>query len=380
MIRVISIGTDKNIFNPYSAATKRMVEYGSIFGELHVIVFTDQIDGLEPYALSSNVFVYPTKSIGKMKCIIDAIRIGKMIGSRVYFGQTVLSVQDPFETGIVGVVLKRKFKFPLQIQIHTDFYSRGFYDGTLLNWVRFEISRFVIPRGDAFRVVREKIASDLSEHYKIKQSKILTLPIWVDIVGIQSKLVTVNLRNKYKQFNGIILSISRLAEEKNIDLIIKAFGKVSKKFPQAGLVILGSGPEGFKLQNLVKKLDLTQRVIFEDWQQDPISYMKTADLFVNASRFEGYGMTIIEAAAAECPILTTKVGVVEDIFEDHKDAYICNTADEQCFVNNMISFLENPRFQSGVTKSALEKVKALAITKEEYLNLYKVAVEKTLMK
>jgi glycosyltransferase involved in cell wall biosynthesis len=375
MIRVISIGTDRNIFTPNSAVAERMIEYGSIFGELHVVVFSLRSQSFSPIQLSPNVYIHPTNSSSRLRYIADAIRIGTEIGMRIYFGQSVISTQDPFETGVVGVFLKRRLRIPLQIQIHTDFYSKGFYDGSLFNWMRFELSRFVIRRGDAFRVVRDKIGQDLIKKCKVKRDKISVLPIWVDIEGIAGRQKSFDLKEKYPGITHFVLTSSRLTEEKHVGMILRVFASISERFPDTGLIVVGDGPLRLSLEKHARELKIEDRVHFEGWQRDIISYLKNADLFVNASRFEGFGMSIVEAVAAGCPVLTTNVGIVQDVFEDEKDAYICPVGNEKCFTNNMISFFENPGFQSGVSKSAFEKVRQFSITKEEYLKRYKEATE-----
>ncbi len=374
MLRIISIGTDRNIFNPESAASKRIAEYGSVFEELHLIVFSTEAHGLSPIQLANNVFAYPTNSKSKFGYISDAKKIGREIGSQIFFGQTVISVQDPFETSIVGVYLKKKLKVPLQIQIHTDFYSKGFYDGSLMNWCRFELARWVIPHGDSFRVVREKIANDLTRHFSIKENRIDILPILVDIERIESMPIVGHLKQEFPLFDRIFITASRLSKEKNVDMLIRAFDKVAKKFPQVGFVIVGDGSERKRLERLVSSLHLDERVVFLGWKQDVISCIKSADLFLHASQFEGYGMSIVEAASCGTPILTTDVGIVPDLFEDGKDAYVCKQGDEGCFKNYMISFLENTSFQSAVALGAKEKINTLRMTQEEYLNRYRDAL------
>ena len=181
MLRIISIGNDRNIFNPQSGVAQRMVEYGTIFGELHVVVLALANLGFHPLKLSNNVFVYPTNSASKLKYIFDAIKIGKELAQSIYFGQTVISTQDPYDTGPVGIALKRKFKLPLQIQIHTDIFSKQFYDGSILNWLRFQVSKWTLRRADGIRVVRKKIAQDLIDNFKIDSKKVTVLPVFVDI-------------------------------------------------------------------------------------------------------------------------------------------------------------------------------------------------------
>jgi len=374
------ISTDRKIFEAGSPVAKRMIEYGEVFGELHIVIFSLEQQGFARTQLSKNVFAYPTNSYGKFFYIRDAVRIGKKIADTIYFGETALSTQDPFETGIVGFLLKHKTRLPLQVQIHTDFYSKQFYDGSLLNWLRFEISRFIIPRSDGIRVVREKIAQDLIKHFKIKKERITTLPIFLDIQKIRDYPITVNLKQKYPQLEKIILIASRLNREKRVDLALKAFAQIEKKFLRVGVVIVGSGPEKGKLETMVRSLGLTGRVFFEEWQQDIFSYYKTATVFLHTSEFEGFGMTLVEAAASGCPIISTNVGIAQDVLNDGTSALICPVGDKSCLANKLITFFENPLVERTLKQEAQKDIERLVIQKETYLSLYKNSLEVILQK
>ncbi len=370
-MRVVIIGFDRNLFNPLSPVAQRAIEYGTLFGETHIIVFSMKFFNLAPIMLSPNVFVYPTNSTSKIGYIKDALIIGSRIISQIYFGQTIISVQDPFESGIVGVLLKKKTKLPLQIQIHTDIYSKHFYDGGVLNWIRFEISRWTIPHADGIRVVRKKIAKDLIKYRKIDPKKIIILPIFTDIQKIRDYPITVNLRLKYRQFESVILMASRLSAEKNIPLGIGAFKKLLEKYPNTGLIIVGQGSEELKLRALVKKLHLEKSVIFEAWQQDLSSYFKTTNVFLNTSDFEGYGMTLVEAGSVGCPVITTNVGVAQDIYEDGRNAYVCPPGDKDCLANKLLTFFMNPSIQKELGNTAREDIFKLIGPKSEYLMHYR---------
>src|SRR3989344_4752064 len=374
MLRIISIGNDRNIFNPQSGVAQRMVEYGTIFGELHVVVLALANLGFHPLKLSNNVFVYPTNSASKLKYIFDAIKIGKELAQSIYFGQTVISTQDPYDTGPVGIALKRKFKLPLQIQIHTDIFSKQFYDGSILNWLRFQVSKWTLRRADGIRVVRKKIAQDLIDNFKIDSKKVTVLPVFVDIKKIHDSPISVDLRMRYRKWNEIVLVASRLSTEKRIDVALMAFAQTLKKFPKAGMVIVGHGGEESRLMQKVQRLKLSENVVFEPWQQDLSSYYKTATLFQNTSDFEGFGMTLIEAAASGCTIVTTKVGVAEDMLQDGRSALICPIGDERCLATKLEILFENPAIAKSLSSEALKAIEVLNFSKEEYLNRYLSAV------
>lgn len=369
-MRIVSISTDRNIFNPQSPVAQRMIEYGKQCGELHIVIFSLNKDEHRDIQLSKEVYVYGTNSTSRLWYIRDALFKAQKILSIIYFGETVITAQDPFETGVVGYLLKKRNRIPLQLQIHTDFYSKSFYDGSLLNWMRFEISRFTLPRADGIRVVREKIKNDLVEHFKIPTQKIQVLPVFVDIKKMEDYPIDVNLRIKYPHHDTHILIASRLSPEKRIDMAIRAFAKASSRFPKALLIIVGKGSEERKLRSLVSKLGIQERVVFEAWQQNISSYFKTASVFLHTSDFEGYGMTLVEAAAAGCPIVTTNVGIAQDIFRDGINAFVCPVQNEGCIVNKLVSIFENPIVERSLSRAITQDIRRLILSKEEHLALY----------
>lgn len=369
-MRVIMISTDRKAFDPASSVARRFVEYGRAMGELHVVVFTHINDGLMPLELSPEVRLIPTSSSARIFMPLDAARLSIRIGKTLFFGQTIITAQDPFFCGLSGVVAKKTLRVPLQVQIHTDFYSKAFYDGELGNWLRFEISRFVIPRADGYRVVREKIGEDLVRAFKVKRSRITVLPIWVNAERFADVVPGASIKARYPQFTSVVLMASRLTKEKDIPTALRGFVDAAKRFPGLGLVLVGDGPEKAAILREAKRLGIEDRVVMEPWQPDMPAYFREADLFLNTSRFEGYGMTLVEAAAAGTPILTTDVGIAADIFEDGRDAFICKTGDVGCVSQNLISFFENPSFQGAVAKGAREKVMRGQMSREEYLTRY----------
>jgi glycosyltransferase involved in cell wall biosynthesis len=367
---------DRKVFLRGSAVAERMVDHGTRFGELHIIVFALENLGLQPIQLSQNVWVYPTSSKDRISYLADAMDIGVGILSSIYFGQSVIITQDPFETALIGLRLKWRFKVPLQIQIHTDLFSSYFYNLSWLNFFRVGLARFLLPRADGIRTVSRKIKSDVIERFKkINPNYVANLPVFVDIEKIQDTPVGANVRIKYKQWGQVVLVVSRLQPEKNVQLSIKVFAEALKHYSNTGLVIVGEGPQEFKLKNLVKSLGLEKNVAFEGFRQDVVSYMKTATVFLNTSVFEGYGMTLVEAAASGAVILTSSVGVAPEILRDGQNGMICPVNDLNCFKNKLINLLGDQQMRDVFGRNIAYEVKNSISSKEQYLDEYAKALE-----
>lgn len=301
------ISTDRKMFLKGSAVLMRQIEYAKQFDELHIIVFSRE--ELPPTIVSEKVRVYSTRSGSRFSYIRSAKRIAeRLIKERDI---TFVTCQDPFETGLVGASLKKRFGLKLELQLHTDIGSRYFKKFNILNSFRVLIAKRILHRADSIRVVSERIKMYLVEKLNIDSSKITVRPIYVDVEKIKETPAAFDLHRKYPQFRKIILVVSRLEPEKNVAAAIAAVALL--KDSHIGLIIVGGGSRKLRLQILARKLGISNNVMFEGWQNDTVSYYKSCDVFLSTSWYEGYGMALVEAHAAGCAIVSTDVGVAKEV-------------------------------------------------------------------
>ena len=376
-MKVLSIGSDRNLFVDGSAAQKRIKEYGKLFNELHIIVFSKQKSQITNHKsqIADNIWVYPTNSRNKLFYLLDAYRIGKnLIGNwKLEIGNCAVSAQDPFEAGLVGWLLKRKYKLPLQLQIHTDIFNPYFYRESLKNKLRVWLAKFLLPLSDGIRVVSERIKQSLITQLPNYRLPIIVLPIFVDIKKIQSAKIKMDLRQKYPDYDFRILMASRLTKEKNIGLAIEAMTEVAIKYPKALLVVVGEGSEAEKLKVKSEKLKVADNVKFEPWTDDLASYYKTADIFLLTSNYEGYGRTVVEAMAAGLPVIMTDVGLAGEVLIDDLDGIIISPGNRNALEEAILNLTTNPEKQAEFRNNSLKAVANFA-EKDEYLRQYQLAL------
>ncbi|MFC1757083.1 glycosyltransferase [Patescibacteria group bacterium] len=284
-MRVLMFTTDKNILQENSEVSQRMVEYSKLVEKLDILLIQ-----------KSN--------------ILSALKRGKK-----YEKPDLISAQDPFETGFIGWKLARYFGAKLQLQVHTDFMSPYFKKESLKNRVRVWLAKFLIPKANCIRVVSERIRKSLELRFKNYDLGITNLPIWVDVEKIKNSPIKIDLHKKYPQFDFIILMASRLTKEKNISTAITTMSDVVVNYPKTGLIIVGDGSQRKALKSQITRYKLQNNAILEQWTTDLTSYYKTCDLFLLTSNYEGYGMTLIEASAAGCNIISTDVGIADEVLE-----------------------------------------------------------------
>jgi len=124
---------------------------------------------------------------------------------------------------------------------------------------------------------------------------------------------------------GVILTVGRLIERKGHDIVIRAMARLASEFPAARYVVVGDGPRGPYLRDLVASVALQDRVVFvgEVRKEDLPLYYQAADVFAMVSRarerqgdVEGFGLVYLEAGACAKPVVAGRSGGVPDAVVD----------------------------------------------------------------
>jgi glycosyltransferase involved in cell wall biosynthesis len=190
-----------------------------------------------------------------------------------------------------------------------------------------------------------------------------------------------DIGGRFNHFKFIILVASRLAKEKRIDIAIRVLKKIVEKYPKTGLIIAGDGDQDRYLHGLVKKLNLQNHVVFVGWQTDLVPYYKVADVFLLTSEYEGYGMSLIEAGASGCPIVTTKVGIANTaLFRDGENSFVCATGDEKCILESLLKMIRDNSKRELFKRELQVSIKNAVITKNEYVDRYVNLLENLIKK
>jgi len=344
---------------------------------LHIVVYTkrtkNQKQIINEDKISDNVWAYPTNSVAKLFYFWDAYGLCEKLLKKN--PRMLVTSQDAI-TNLLALQLKIQFSFPLQVQIHTDYNSPHFKTESIKNFIRYWGYEWGVRKADCIRVVSKRIAGSMKDKkYKLKAEPEV-LPIYVNIEKIRQTQTSFSLHQKYSQFDFIILMVSRLTKEKNIPLALRVFKEIAKKYPKTGLVIVGDGPEFRSLRETSESLQLQEGVVFEGWVEDSVLYYKTADMFLLVSNYEGYGLSLVEAAASGLPIVTTDVGIAGEILKDGESALFCEPGDSRCITEKIIALQESPQLRNKLKLRAQEQLESVNITKEEYLRLYKETLER----
>lgn len=355
------ISSDRNVLSPGSAVSTRMQEYGAQVGELHIVVMSDAKHGLKEGQIGKNVWAYPTNSAASFLRPLGATRLGKrLVQEKGFVRGASLITADSIESGWAGLKVKKKWRLPLEIQLHTDIFSP--YFSGFQNGVRKYFAKRVLAAADAVRVVSEELKEKIGP---VAAGKAFILPIYVDKERIENAPISFDVHARYPG-RFIVLVASRLTAEKDLGTAIEALAFVRQRFPDASLLIAGSGPEEVRLKALAKKLGVEGFVSFAGWQTDLASFYKTSNAFIQTSLFEGYGLSLVEAGLSGLPVLSTPVGIVRELKEG-TDLLVSPPQRPDIFAKAISDLIEHNALRETLRANLKRTLESKLVSKEKYL-------------
>ncbi len=192
---VLMISNDPTILNPESGAAGRMREYGVLCDNLHIVVLGKG----KKQKLSDNVYAYPAN-------LANAFWVGRK--AIINHETSVITVQDPFKTGLIGYLLSKVYGIGLNVQFHADFFGEDYWSRNLFLKIKNIFGKFIAKRADSTRVVSASIANSLEKLKLIEEPVIV--PVLTDIEKIKNSKPNFNLHEKFSGKSPVILSVGRL--------------------------------------------------------------------------------------------------------------------------------------------------------------------------
>lgn len=168
------------------------------------------------------------------------------------------------------------------------------------------------------------------------------------------------------QKKKIILAAGRLDAwyYKGFDLLIHAWGKVAKRYPTWILQIAGDGEKGLNyLQSLADECGIANQTDFIGYQSDMHNIYQRSSIFILSSRYEGFGMVLIEAMSQGCaPIACDHNGRQREIITNDSEGVLCPVEDVNSLANAIDRMINDTKFRSMVQSHAIERSKFYSLT------------------
>ena len=153
--------------------------------------------------------------------------------------------------------------------------------------------------------------------------------------------------------NGLILiSVSRLTEEKGIDMVIKALAQIPKDI-QVNYWIVGSGTQEMALRKLANDIGVDNRIVFLGHQVNPYVFLKSADVFILPSKIEGFSNSLLESMYCSLPSIVTKYDqYIEEFVQMSKGGLVVDLNDMAAMSSAIIQMAQSQDFRKIMGENA----------------------------
>jgi len=380
-MKVLSLSSDCAVLNKLSLTSKRAVQYGALVDQYFILVPAgknvkqDLSDKVIAYGVNVD---FLNKILGRVLVLSKIYRLAKKIIGEEKID--IITAQDPFEIGLIGYLLARKFKIGFNVQLHGDFFGNNFWKKeNILNLGRYYLGRALIKKADSIRTVSARIKNSLLAKLQISPEKIINAPIFTDYDLTVEQIV----KNDPQEFT--FLSAGRLVKSKNFSLLLKVFSQIAKDNDKVRLIIQGSGPEEDKLKAESRKLQVDNKITFLPYSAEGLkeSYLG-ADCFVLSSNHEGWGLVVIEASLYNLPVIMTDVGCSGEIVKNNESGLVAPVGDEEALKNALLKMMklnhdEKNKFIINV-KENIAKLPNKEETLKRYYQSWQAAIDQAQLK
>ena len=309
-------------------------------------------DGDDYYLSSVSSLVYPDLRIS-LKVNDELIR------ELIDWKPDIVHIQTEFSARVLALAVVKETGSPVVMTYNTDyeqFVAPYFFSKTLLKKMSSTFFRKMY-RNTGHLIAPSAKAKEILENYGLHQAiAIIPNGIVLPQTRINSQKKNSILKKLGIKNNGkLLVTVSRISQEKNIDELIDYMPDIIKLDNEIDLLVVGGGPHLKKLQKKVSKLKLKNHVFFTGAVPRRIvdEYYQSGDIFVCASTFETQGLTYIEAMSNGLPLICRRDKCLVGVVDEGKNGFLYTTCEEYC--RQVIGVLHNKKLKRSMGQYSLQR-------------------------
>lgn len=164
-----------------------------------------------------------------------------------------------------------------------------------------------------------------------------------------------SLRQDYAQpHEKILMHISNFRPVKRVSDVIEIFNRVQSKIASK-LLLVGEGPELSKIQCMIQKLGLEDKVMFLGKQEDVAQIISLADVLLLPSEKESFGLVALEAMACGVPTIGSNAGGIPELVQHGKTGYLASIGDVDKMAEYALKLLQNETLHEQIKQACIDR-------------------------
>ncbi len=268
----------------------------------------------------------------------------------------VVQVVTEGPLGWSALTAARKLRLPVISEFHTNFHRYSGHYG--VGWLKRPIAAYLRKfhnRADLTLVPTRALCGELAEQ---GIARVDVVSRGVDTALFDPARRSASLRRSWglEEDDLAVVYVGRIAPEKNLALLEKAFDAIRARQPRARLILVGSGPAAQALQAR------QPAAVFCGPRSGPFlaEHYASGDLFLFPSLTETYGNVVAEALASGLPVVAYRDAAARELIEHQVHGWLAEPGDEAAFVAGAVALAEAPELRARQRLSARERVASLA--------------------
>lgn len=237
----------------------------------------------------------------------------------------------------------------------------SFFSNTLTRHAYFWVYRYLLRHCDRVLVLTPQMARSYSDLYSLEPARITVLPNAVDISQFNepgSQRIGGSIREELglPDETKLVLMIGRLEPEKDWWTFLRVAEQVEQRVSfRTAFLVVGSGSEDSLLRRHARSHGLDS-VLFLGHRTDVPTLLREADVFLFTSRYEAFGIVVVEAMAAGCPVVAARTAGPQSIITHASDGLLADVGDVQALADHTTRILRDDELCQHLARRARQTV------------------------
>jgi len=320
------------------------IAYSRFFEKMIYVIKTPDYPKYKPFDLTEKIRIIPSCSANRWAFMRDAMRLGAQAVREQ--GANIIAAQEPFGTGVAGLLLSRRFNLPLCVHnVNDAIDNKRWLAEEPVNRLMNPVGKYVLRRAGAVRV------DSVSETEKMVRLGLPRKRVWniQFIVNDAAAFMDCDGSDMRKNllvepFNQYILFVGRFEPQKDFETLFGVVKHVAAQRPHVRFVVVGSGKRDAEYRAMAQAAGVHQNILFAGWVdyfQLP-QYYAGADAFLLTSVHETNPRVVIFSRLARKAAVATDVSGVRDFIQDGVSGFVRPLKDVPGLAQALISILDDP--------------------------------------
>ncbi|MDA7485745.1 glycosyltransferase [Candidatus Pelagibacter ubique] len=316
----------------------QLANYFTLKYQVHFMVL--KVSGPNSKKLNTNITLIELKKDSSIKSIFQINSYIKKNNIDIAIGTLAMA----YAIAIANIFGSKKCKYISRIG---SIISSNLSDISLLKKLIMSVYQKVLNFSDIIITQSKSMDEDLKKYIN-KKSEVIYNPISSNkILSLAEEKTSIVLDSKY--YN--IVSVGRLAYEKDYKTAILSVAKLKKRYENIKYYILGDGELKNELYRYSVSLDLKNDIIFTGHLNNPYPIMNNANVLLSTSLYEGFSNAILEALALNVPIVATDCpGGNKEIISNGENGFLAEVGNAKDIVDKLILVKKQKNYNIDVSK------------------------------